>query len=181
MPARRPAISDEVLRREAATLSDDVMLLPEQVVVVTGLSRDQLRERARTRPPKPPLREPREKAGGAVWYSMGECRRYREMLREQVASAGAAATLREWKRKEGSRWPVALLGEHRRPVNFWMTLRGKANMARTDVVRWMTWAEFGEAKANFTRSRADARDIATGKRHMKRIARGGTARPRRPS
>ncbi len=54
MPKRIPAISDEVLRREADMLSDDALVLPGQMIIVTGLSVAKLKERMRTHPPKPP-------------------------------------------------------------------------------------------------------------------------------
>lgn len=78
MPKRRHVIDDETLRREAGHLAGEVLLLPRQVALLTGLSIGQLKERLRTNPSKPPHPEPREKERKALWYSLGAVRRYRE-------------------------------------------------------------------------------------------------------
>ena len=52
MPKRVPAIPDDILRCEVGHLADDVLLLPVQVTLLTGLSVGQLKERLRTRPPQ---------------------------------------------------------------------------------------------------------------------------------
>jgi hypothetical protein len=51
MPKRVPAISDDLILREVGHLADEVLLLPAQVQLLTGLSIGQLKERMRTRPP----------------------------------------------------------------------------------------------------------------------------------
>jgi len=84
MPRRKPAIDDEILRREVGTLADEVLLLPSQVLLICGLSEWQLKEHRRTRPPKPPHPEPREKPRAAPWYSLGACRHYRVWKQEQA-------------------------------------------------------------------------------------------------
>jgi hypothetical protein len=85
MPKRIPAIDDQILRREAGDLSDEVLLLPRQVALLTGLSVGILKERRRTRPPQPPFPEPRDRPGQVLWYSMGEIRRFRSARAEQAA------------------------------------------------------------------------------------------------
>ena len=92
MPKRIPAIEDEILRREASDLSDEVLLLPRQVVLLTGLSTGMLKERLRTRPPQPPYPEPRERSCQALWYSI---RRFRVARAEQAAADAA------WTRRKG--------------------------------------------------------------------------------
>jgi hypothetical protein len=74
VPKRIPATTDEVLRREAGALPDEVLVLPEQMIILTGLTVANLKERMRTRPPKPPHPEPRDKPGQALWFSLGEVR-----------------------------------------------------------------------------------------------------------
>ena len=177
MPRREAAISDEVLRREAHSLSDDVLLLPEQVKIITGLSTDQLRERSRTRPPKPPLREPREGPHNAVWYSLGECRRYRATLKEDAElAARAASTLKGW--KGDKLWPVAFIGQFRHPVNFWETVRGKFKMDVGDDARWMTRKEFNDARQLAVAMEEDARRAEhQAERLSKRVNGHGKSRP----
>jgi hypothetical protein len=50
MPKRIAAIPTDFLLREVASLDDSVLLLPEQVMIFTGLTRGILKERMRTRP-----------------------------------------------------------------------------------------------------------------------------------
>lgn len=54
MPKRIAAIPTDFLLREVASLDESVLLLPEQVMIFTGLTRGILKERMRTRPPQPP-------------------------------------------------------------------------------------------------------------------------------
>lgn len=56
---RIPAASTDVLLREVASLDDNVLLLPQQVVIFTGLTRGVLKEWMRTRPPQAPFPMPR--------------------------------------------------------------------------------------------------------------------------
>lgn len=93
MPRRKHAIDDETLRREVGDLADEVLLLPQQVTLLTGLSVGQLKERQRTRPPKHPHPEPREKERKALWYSLGAVRRYREWVKDAHARRTAHAML----------------------------------------------------------------------------------------
>ena len=143
MPKRIPAIPDDVLIREAGHLADEVLLLPRQVQVLTGLSVSQLKERLRTRPPKPPYPEPRERPRDALWYSLGEIRRYRGARAEQ-AEVNAELAKRgfgfaAWVAgRPTDPWPFALVGPHRRPVDIWATIRGEVPMARTDRLAWLT-------------------------------------------
>lgn len=56
---RIPAASTDVLLREVASLDDNVLLLPQQVVIFTGLTRGVLNEWMCTRPPQAPFPMPR--------------------------------------------------------------------------------------------------------------------------
>ncbi|MGH8156968.1 MAG: hypothetical protein ACREPQ_02515 [Rhodanobacter sp.] len=155
MPRRSPAIDDDTLRREVGHLADDVLLLPQQVTLLTGLSPGMLKERLRTRPPKPPHPEPREGERKALWYSLGSVRRYRAWLSEQAEVNAVIKRKRERQRTPGfsswlatagtDPWPIALLGPRRRPVDAWSTIRGEVEMGRGDRIQWMTRAEFVEA------------------------------------
>ena len=154
MPKRLQAIPDSLLQTMSGDLSDEVLLLPAQVMLLTGLSISALKERMRTRPPKPPHPEPREKPRAAVWYSLGSVRRYRVWLAEQAAinaHMGAtrfetfAAFLREGLLDD--RWPFAMVGPNRRPIDFGLTLRGAPSMARSDTCGWLTLDEYLDAQA----------------------------------
>lgn len=154
MPKRIHAIPDHLLQTMTGDLSDDVLLLPAQVMLLTGLSIGALKERMRTRPPKPPHPEPREKPRAAVWYSLGSVRRYRVWLAEQAAInahleatrfASFAAFLHE--ARAADVWPFALVGPHQRPVDFGMTLRGDVAMTRADTCAWLTLADYLDARS----------------------------------
>lgn len=152
MPKRVPAVTDEVLRREAGMLADDVRILPQQMAILTGLSVDALKERRRTRPPKPPLPEPRERAGNAVWYSMASVRHYRAWLREHALAGGVqseqipapSASFGAWLNTAASDecWPMALVGATLHPVDFWATVRGEVTLCRKDLCVWLTALEY---------------------------------------
>jgi hypothetical protein len=134
---RIAAVSTEYLLREVGKLDDAVQLLPEQVVILTGLTRNKLRERMQTRPPQPPYPMPRERRHTSVWYSLGEIRRYLKQLQEDAAFD---IQWREQKRRgfvewlahneADETWPIALIGPTKRPVDFWSTLRGDCDHAR---------------------------------------------------
>ena len=141
MPKRVPAITDDLLIREVGHLADEVLLLPRQVQVLTGLSVSQLKERLRRRPPQPPLPEPREGPRDALWYSLGEIRRYRGARAEQ-AQVNAELVKRGFSAWIAGHptdpWPFALVGPHKRPVDIWATIRGEVPMARGDGLAWLT-------------------------------------------
>lgn len=166
MPKRIPAIPDELLIREVGHLSDEVLLLPRQVQVLTGLSVSQLKERLRTRPPKPPHPEPRERPRDALWYSLGEIRRYRGLRAEQAEvnaelakrGFGFAAWLAGYPTDP---WPFALVGPHKRPVDIWATIRGEAPMARTDAVAWLTLDDYLRERLRASLGETAAADRAT--------------------
>ncbi len=167
MPKRVPAITDETLRREAGALADEVLVLPEQMIILTGLSVASLKERMRTRPPKPPLPEPRDKPGQAVWYSMGEVRRYRQWATEEqrlnIATGlrrGGFASFADWvnRGRSDDLWPIALIGPHQRPVDFWATLRGDVRTGRADVCEWLTLSEFLDRRAQTINAEDEKRD-----------------------
>ena len=148
MPKRIAAIPTDFLLREVASLDDSVLLLPEQVMIFTGLTRDMLKERTRTRPPQPPFPMPREKAHTSIWYSLGEIRRF---LRERAANAELDRMI-AMKRRSFSTWvstaapdepwPITLVGPHRKPVDFFATVRGEVSTTRRDRSQWMTLSEY---------------------------------------
>ena len=167
VPKRIPAITDEVLRREAGMLADEALVLPQQMIILTGLSVASLKERMRTRPPKPPIPEPREKPGQAVWYSMGEVRRYRQWVAEEQRlnvvtglRRGGFASFADWvnRGKPTDPWPIASLGPQKRPVDFWATLRGEVRMSRTDDCLWMTLAEFLHQRSQIINQEIERQD-----------------------
>jgi len=137
-------------------LADEVRVLPQQMAILTGLSVDALKERRRTRPPKPPHPEPRERAGNAVWYSMASVRHYRAWLAEQanVGRTVAARTLPQsfpvWLNTAApdERWPISLVGAAARPVDFWATVRGEVSMGRKDSCAWFSATEYSTALAS---------------------------------
>ncbi|MHB1057989.1 MAG: hypothetical protein ACYC0F_08920 [Rhodanobacter sp.] len=183
MPRRKPAIDDETLRREAGDLADEVLLLPQQVILLTGLSVGQLKERQRTRPPKPPHPEPREKERKALWYSLGAVRRYREWVKEQ-AEGNAVIAKRQpggfagWLNSadlQSEPWPCAIVGPYKRPVDAWATIRGEVSMGRADRIAWLSLPEYLDArqKAAVAQQRAEDRVEAIGTA-KKRQERAGT-------
>lgn len=159
MPRRIAAVEDQTLLREVGHLSDEVLLLPRQVAFLTGLSVGMLAERLRTRPPKPPFPEPREKPRGALWYSLGSVRAYRSWLRDQTEAHGSViyrlSSFAAWLDADPDEWaplhryPIALVGLSRRPVDVWQTVRGEVAMSRSDSIVWMT-------REGFSRERHEA-------------------------
>lgn len=148
MPKRVTAVSTEFLMRQVSSLDDSVLLLPEQVFVLTGLSLGMLKERMRTRPPQPPHPMPREKSHTAIWYSLGEIRRFLKERAENAEADHIAAT-RHWTfsawvntATPDERWAITLVGPHRKPVDFFATVRGEVPMTRTDRSKWMTLSEY---------------------------------------
>jgi hypothetical protein len=148
MPKRIAAIPTDFLLREVASLDDSVLLLPEQVMIFTGLTRGMLKERTRTRPPQPPFPMPREKAHTSIWYSLGEIRRF---LRERAENAELDRAIAMKHRSfsmwintaaPNEPWPITLVGPHRKPVDFFAALRGEVPTTRSDRSKWMTLSEY---------------------------------------
>lgn len=80
MPKKPDRISDELLLANGVwDLDPTLPLSPRQVELITGLSMDQLKERRRTNPPKPPFpfRSDDDKPGSAIWYPLGEALAYK--------------------------------------------------------------------------------------------------------
>ena len=81
MAKREKPISDDLLISNGVyRLDKHLPLSARQVALITDLSVDQLKERRRTRPPKPPLalkRENEDAESNAVWYPLGEVLAYR--------------------------------------------------------------------------------------------------------
>jgi hypothetical protein len=175
---RKPKVSDEVLLREAHMLSDDVLLLPKQVGIIAGLSDRELLDRRRADPPKPPLPEPRDPDSTVYWYSLGAIRAYKASLREGAAikdelrNQGYEDQRRfsAWLSEPGirTRWPCALIGSHKRPVDIWATIRGEVVMTPSDKVAWLTRGAFLAALAASDQADAAAQERAAA---MKRATR----------
>jgi hypothetical protein len=175
MPKRVPAIDDDTLHREVGHLADDLLLLPAQVTLITGLSVGQLRERLRTKPPQPPHPEPRERPREALWYSLGEVRRFRAwraeraVLNAELVKRGFVPGFTAWLHADdhaSENWPFALIGPNRRPVDAWATIRGEILMGRTDTIQWLTLDQYlharlasAQAQAKFE-ERAQAMEVA---------------------
>lgn len=80
MPKKPDRIGDELLLANGVwDLDPTLPLSPRQVELITGLSMDQLKERRRTNPPKPPFpfRSDDDKPGSAIWYPLGEALAYK--------------------------------------------------------------------------------------------------------
>jgi hypothetical protein len=80
MPKRSDRIADDLLLANGVwDLDPTLPLSPRQVSLITGLSVDQLKERRRTRPPKPPFpfRGIDDRPGSALWYPLGEALDYK--------------------------------------------------------------------------------------------------------
>ena len=142
------AVSTEFLMREVRHLDDSVLLLPQQVFILTGLSLGMLKERMRTRPPQPPHPMPREKSHTAIWYSLGEIRRF---LKERAEHAEIDRTIAMKHRSFSTwvstatpdeLWPITSVGPHRKPVDFFAALRGEVPTTRSDRSKWMTLSEY---------------------------------------
>ena len=134
--------------REVSHLDDSVLLLPQQVFIMTGLSLGMLKERMRTRPPQPPHPMPREKSHTAIWYSLGEIRRF---LRERAENAELDRAIAMKHRSfsiwintaaPNEPWPITLIGPHRKPVDFFAALRGEVPTTRSDRSKWMRLSEY---------------------------------------
>ena len=156
MPKRERAIPDEVLWREAHTLPDSTRLLPTQVIIVAGLTNAQLIHKRGFDPPKPPLPLPREKGHPGYWYSLGELRAYLASVKEQ-AEVDAELGRNPFEHKLrfsawlgtpniGTRWPFAMVGPHKRPVDIWATIRGEVTMGRADKAQWLSVDEYLDAR-----------------------------------
>ena len=155
---------------EVGSLADDVPLLPKQVILIEGLSVDTLKERRRTRPPQPPFPKPYVK-GDALWYTLGEIRRYRAEKAENIAIQ--AELNRRHKHQPGfaswlntspaEPWPFALVGPHKRPVDVWSTIRGEVPMSRKDTVAFLTVAQYLEKRLAAARAEEAAKELAEAK------------------
>lgn len=80
MAKKRDRVSDELLLGKTVwALGPTLPLSTRQVAFITGLGIDQLKERRRMRPPKPPhpFRGDDDKRGSAVWYPLGEALAYK--------------------------------------------------------------------------------------------------------
>lgn len=95
MPKRSDRIADELLLANGVWELDPTLpLSPRQVSLITGLSVDQLKERRRTRPPKPPFpfRGIDDRPGSALWYPLGEALDYKRTRLPRTLPALAPPT-----------------------------------------------------------------------------------------
>lgn len=174
MPKRRPAISDDVLMRELDTLPDGTLVMPSQVKMVTGLSERDLLYRRRTDPPTPPFPEPRDLGKSIYWYSLGTLRAYRASLKEgaeikaELQRQGYENQRRfsAWLSTPSikTRWPCAIVGPHKRPVDIFATIRGEFPMTHADKTTWLTRKAFLDALAAADVAEAIDQDIALAKK-----------------
>jgi hypothetical protein len=178
MAKRVSVISDETLLSEAGLqgLSKRTPLLPQQVTLLTGLSVAALKERRRTKPPKPPLPMLREKAHGAVWYSFGSVCDYldewlplhveaealhaKRLARSETQALGGFSAWLNAAHHQTERWPCAIIGPHKRPVDAWATIRGEVTMGRSDPIRWLTLPDYLEARLTAAHAQSEAEDHA---------------------
>ena len=193
MAKRVPVISDEKLLSEAGLqgLSKRTPLLPQQVTLLTGLSVAALKERRRTKPPKPPLPMLREKAHGAVWYSFGSVCEYldewlplhveaealhaKRLARAATQAIGGFSAWLNAAHPQTNRWPCAIIGPYKRPVDAWTTIRGEIAMGRSDPIRWLTLPDYLEARLRAAQAQGEAEEHAAAVAMAKdRQARAGT-------
>ncbi|MBN8740413.1 MAG: hypothetical protein J0H86_12975 [Xanthomonadaceae bacterium] len=128
MPAKNDRIPDELLLSNRVwDLQRTAPLSPRQVQLLTGLSIDQLKERRRMRPPKPPLPFQAEdgKAGTAIWYPIGEVLDYVVSL--LPVGAKGPMPIRTFTEFLGQAtpadvWPFARL-QTGQPIDFFASLR----------------------------------------------------------
>lgn len=172
MPKRIPAVSNEMILLYGKELDDLVQLLPSQVILLTGLSEDQLHDRKRMRPPLPPFPSQR-KPGASLWYSMGAIREYLDWLKKEQkfnkeigrrrGDFVAYPTFGDWlnKGKIFDTWPMAILGKRERPVDFWATVRGDIKLSRSDTCEWMSLGDYLARRMRFLN--ADESDRLTKK------------------
>lgn len=169
MPAKNDRIPDELLLSNGVwDLQRTAPLSPRQVQFLTGLSIDQLKERRRMRPPKPPLPFQAEdgKPGLAVWYPLGEVLDYVVSLLP-VSSKGPMAirTFGEFlgQALPEDSWPVARL-QTGQPIDFFASLLHGDKVDPDAECEWISLSDFLDetsAWADEQRSRLAARKIAT--------------------
>lgn len=129
MPAKNDRIPDELLLSNRVwDLQRTLPLSPRQVELLTALSLDQLKERRRTKPPKPPLPFQAEdgKPGLAVWYPLGEVLDYIRSLLPRLPS-GEAMPIRTFgefldRAMPSDSWPMARL-QTGQPIDFFASLQ----------------------------------------------------------
>lgn len=148
MPAKNDRIPDELLLSNGVwDLQRTLPLSPRQVELLTALSLDQLKERRRTTPPKPPLPFQAEdgKPGLAVWYPLGEVLDYvRGLLPKQ--SSGESMPIRRFddflaRALPGDLWPIARL-QTGQPIDFFASLRLGDLVDPEADCGWLPLAEF---------------------------------------
>lgn len=173
--------------REAHMLPDSTPLLPTQVIIVAGLTETQLKDKRRFDPPKPPHPMPREKGHPGLWYALGELRAYLASVKAQ-AEVDAELGRNHFEHKLrfsawvgmaniGTRWPFAMVGPHKRPVDIWATIRGEVTMGRGDKAGWLSVGEYLDARQKAALAELRAADRAVGVAISDRRAKAAMAIP----
>jgi hypothetical protein len=86
-----------------------------------------------------------------------------------AAAAGHAA------HPQTNRWPCAIIGPYKRPVDAWATIRGEIAMGRSDPIRWLTLPDYLEARLRAAQAQVEAEEHAAAVAMAKdRQARAGT-------
>lgn len=156
MPAKNDRIPDELLLSNRVwDLQRTLSLSPRQVELLTALSIDQLKERRRTRPPKPPLPFQAEdgKAGLAVWYPLGEVLDYVRSLLPRLPSGEPMAirTFGEFidRAMPSDSWPTARL-QTGQPIDFFASLRIGDLVDPDAECEWLSLTEILDETAAWT-------------------------------
>ena len=147
MPRKVEKISDELLLSNGVYDKDPLLpLSARQVALMTDLSVDQLKERRRTRPPKPPLAFNRGDDADktrAIWYPLGEVLDYRHQRLARPLPATvirpAIATFTELMARGTSddEWPFAQTTAGM-PVDFFLSLTMGEQIDSEGEVGWQS-------------------------------------------
>jgi hypothetical protein len=129
MPKKVDRIDDALLLANGVwDLDPTLPISPRQVELITDLSVDQLKERRRTRPPKPPrpFRGDDDKPGSAIWYPLGEALDYKRSrlpdgFPAPTRSAQTFAAFLDTAAPD-DRWPMARL-QSGQLIDFFASLR----------------------------------------------------------
>jgi hypothetical protein len=164
MPIKREKpISDDLLTSNEVWKRDPYTpLSARQVSIMTDLSVGQLRERRRTRPPKPPLTfHPEEEDGTqrAVWYPLGEVLAYKQgrltrplppLVRDGQEIANFTAFMTH--ALPGDEWPFATTREGL-PVDFFASIGMGELIDAEGECGWLTLSEYLEELSLWTTDR----------------------------
>ena len=149
-------------------LDRDLPLSPRQVRLMTGLSRGDLAEYRRTRPPKPLLAVVSKKKGAKVWYELGEVldwRKARKPVLQKSKPSGGAKTFTAFiaRGRMDDEWPFARTREGQL-VDFFASLRLGPLLDYGADCEWLTLEDFVEESQRWA-SEVKAQAVA---RHLSR-------------